>query len=254
MTNSIASNRVSKNWRLFGYVCLSTMVPMLLCIAACTTATTLPTTPEPICQADAMPTAEKYIPPTLEAPPPTQVYPEQLVTVRFSGGYLFLNYGIGCFDGRDNGKGDYVGYAHADQLAWPEHSRTTRVKLWASDEGCEIEFIVPPDKPYYAVVCGGGDVVGYILQDGLPRFARRRVVEVYLDKDLLTSTECQNECRVEFTIPPDTSAGIHKLKIAPGLIYVEGVEKGTRAFWLPTAALQGLVFEIEVVEESSPTP
>ena len=254
MTNSTASNRLSKSWLPFGYVCLSTLAPMLLCIAACTTATTLPTTPEPICQAHAMPTAEKYILPTLEAPPPTQVYPEQLVTIGFSGGYLFLNYGIGCFDGPDNGEDDYVGYAHADELAWSEHSRTTHVKLWASDEQCEIEFIVPPAKPYYAVVCGGGDVVGYVLQDDLPRFAYRRAVEVYLDEDLLTSTECKNECSVEFTVPPDASPGIHKLKITPGLIYIEGAEKGTPVFLLPTAALRGLEFDVEVVEENTTTP
>jgi hypothetical protein len=251
MANNVASNRLSKNWHLFGYVYLSTLVPMLLCIIACTAATTLPTTPEPICQAHAMPTAEKYIPPTLEAPHPTQVYPEQLVTIDFSGGYLFLNYGIDCFDERDNGKNDYVGYAHADELAWSEHSRTTRVKLWASDERCEIEFVVPPDEPYYTVVCGGGDVVGYVLQDDLPRFAYRRAIEVYFDEDLLTSTECKNECGVEFTIPPDASPGTHKLKITPGLIYVEGTEKGTPVFLLPTAALQGLEFDIEVVEEST---
>jgi hypothetical protein len=227
---------------------------MLLCITACTTSNTLPAIPEPICQADPMPTAEKYVAPTLEALPPTQVHPEELVTVRFSGGYLFLNYGIDCSDRREDGKGHYVGYAHADELAWSEHSQTTRVELWASDERCEIEFVVPPDKPYYAVVCGGGDVVGYVLQNDLPRFAHRRAIEVYLDGDLLTSTECKNECSVEFTIPSDASPGIRKLEIAPGLIYLEGGEKGTPVFLFPTAALKGLEFEIEVVEESTTTP
>lgn len=245
-TVGTASDRLPKRWCLFGCVCLSIVVSTLLCIAACTTGATLPTTPEPVCQVAAMPTAEKYLPPTLEAPPPTQVHPGQLVTVRFSGGYLFLNYGISCSDRGGNRNVDYVGYAHADKLAWPEHSRTTRVKLWASDERCAIEFIVPPDRPYYAVVCGRGDVVGYIPQENLPQFAHRRVVEVYLDEDLLASTECQNECSVEITIPPDTSPGVHKLKIAPGIIYKEGVPEGTRAFWPPTAALGGLEFDVTV--------
>jgi hypothetical protein len=177
-----------------------------------------------------------------------------LVTVRFTGGYLFLNHGISCSDREGNGKVDYVGYAHADKLAWPEHSRTTHVKLWASDEGCAIEFVVPPDRPYYAVVCGRGDIVGYIPQEDLPQFARRRVVEVYLDEDLLASTECQNECSVEATIPSDASPGIHKLEIAPGIMYKEGVPEGTRAFWLPTAALPRLEFDIEVVGESITAP
>ena len=197
-----------------------------------------------------MPTAEKYVPPTLQATPPAQVYPEQLVTVRFSGGYLFPNHGIGCSDG----KGDYVGYAHADKLAWSEHSRTTRVKLWDSDEGCKIEFIVPPEKPYYAVVCGRGDVVGYIPQENLPRFAHRRVIEVYLDEDLLTSIECQNECSLEFAIPSDASAGVHKLRITPGIIYMEGGQEGTRTFWLSNAALPGLEFDIEIRVKSTATP
>jgi hypothetical protein len=171
------------------------------------------------------------------------------VTVRFSGGYLFLNYGIGCFDG--DGKDNYLGYAYRDELAWSEHTRTTRIRLSQSDERCEIEFIVPPDKPYYAVVCGSGDVVGYVRQDDLPRSAHRRAIEVYLDEELLTSTECEDECRVEFAIPSDTSPGRHKLRIGRGFIYMKA---GTPAIVVSAAGLRGLEFDIEVVEKGTTTP
>lgn len=241
MTNSTASNRLLKNWRFFGYVCLFAIVPMLLCLAT----TMLPTTPETICQVYPMPTGEKSIPSTLEAPPPTQVYPGQLVTVRFSGGYLIYNYQIGCFDGEDNYVGG--GYAHGDRLAWSGYTRTTSIRLSASDEQCEIEYVVPPDKPYYAVVCGDGDVVGYVRQDNLPRFVYSRTVSVYLDaypsvyrdEDPLTSTECGNECRLEFAIPSDTSPSIHKLEILSS----------------PFTGLGGkFEFDIEVVEKGTTTP
>ena len=165
-----------------------------------------------------MPTGEKHLPVTVEAPPATQVSPGQSLSIRFSGGYVFANYHIGCNNGEDRTLGG--GYAHRDRLAWSQYAQTTRFALADSEGGCEVEFAVPTREPYCAVVCAQGTVVGYVGQEMLPRSAYSRTVSVHLDAETpwtdehpLTSVECGYECQVEFVIPPETLPGVHELVV-----------------------------------------
>jgi hypothetical protein len=224
--------------RLVGYVCLCATLPMLLCVAT----DLLAPKPGPDCRSLPMITGEKIMPSTLEAPPPTQVYAGQPVTVRFSGGYVFRNYGIDCQDSQ----GEYVplGYAHRDRLASSQYTQTVSLELDDSDAGCAIRYVVPAIRPYYAVECGSGDAVGYISQGDLPRSAYSRIVRVhfdpesnvYLDNDPLVSTGCEKDCTLDFVIPTEAAPGTHAL------------------FILLEPLLGWSEFEIEVVQEVTPTP
>lgn len=72
-----------------------------------------------------MPTGEKHLPVTVEAPPATPVSPGQSLSVRFSGGYVLANHHTGCYDGEDRAQGG--GYVHRDRLAWSQYTQTTRI-------------------------------------------------------------------------------------------------------------------------------
>ena len=231
------------------YAGLFTIVLILLNITACVT-TELPANPEPLCEPVPMVTGEKFIFPVLETPPPIQVHREQSTTIQFSGGFYFSNNGINCQDEVGSARDGYIGYVHSDQLAWVAHEETTNVRLSGSDEVCEIEFIVPPDKPYYRVLCDEERVVGYLMQDTLAESPYRRAVKVLLDEEELTSIECHYTCRIPFIIPADVSVGTHKLELEPGIIYLGENEEGKMMILLSPAYLEGLAFDIEVIEDN----
>jgi hypothetical protein len=64
-----------------------------------------------------------------------------------------------------------------------------------------------------AVVCGDGEVVEYVFSDGLPSFNWQRTVEVRLDGRTLSVVECENPCRIELILPPQTPVGMHELAL-----------------------------------------
>jgi hypothetical protein len=172
---------------------------------------------------------------TPEATPPAQVSPGQRVQVGFSSGYVFHNYTIHCADeGAPVEEHSSLGTAHADALAWSEYTQTTKIRFDQSEKTCAIELVVPPENTSYAVVCGAGERMGRIRQAVLPRSAYSRTVGVFLDaerpvylgSDPMAATDCGYRCMVEFTIPPDTPPGLHKLEflIDPYLIETYEIE------------------------------
>ena len=86
-----------------------------------------------------------------------------------------------------------------------------------------------------AVVCGDGEIVDYVFSDELPTFNWRRAVEVRLDGRTLTVVECENPCRIEFALPPQTPSGTHALSLV-----VFAAEPATYE------VVEPIVFEIEV--------
>ena len=229
-SSNFARKRLSKKWRAFGSVCLSSFVPIFLCVAT----SLFSPTPEADCRLIPLPTGEKVLPATPEATPPFQVSPGQRVKVGFSSGYVFFNYVIQCSDDGDIpiDENTGLGTAHADALAWSEYTQTTRIRLAQSDKECAIELEVPPEESSYAVVCSAGERVGRMRQEVLPRSVYSRTVSVYLDAerpvyldaDPMASTECGVQCTVEFVIPPDTAPGRHKLEFLFDPYLIEAYE------------------------------
>jgi hypothetical protein len=213
-------DRSSKDRRRWGIMLFITLVFVVMCLA-----TKLLSTPDAICQVHPLPTGEKVIQSTVEATPPPQASPGQSMVVSFSGGYVFLNLDIGCFDV----KGEYVGggYAHQDELAWSEVTQSARIRLSESDKQCVVEIDLSSERTAYAIVCGDGEVVGYVLKENLPKSAYTRTVSVfidaspavYLDDNPIATAECGNNCKVVFAVPTDTSPGRHKLEILLGSYY-----------------------------------
>jgi hypothetical protein len=67
-----------------------------------------------------------------------------------------------------------------------------------------------------AIVCGEGNVTGYVHADRLPGFTWDRTVLARLDGLEISRTTCGYTCRAEIVIPAGASPGVHQLEVRAG--------------------------------------
>jgi hypothetical protein len=116
-------------------------------LAACSSPSSPAPVPTPTCYPRPEATGEKIIGPTVEASPPAQASPGQVITIRFSGNYIIVNNAIVCGE-------TVVRHAHSDELPVFNWDRTVEVSL---DEQplttvecgyqCQVDVTIPQDIP-----------------------------------------------------------------------------------------------------------